>query len=409
MKVEEFLSTVAHEIVSSCNAANLLPSPSIAQAIIESKYGTSQLATEGNALFGIKADSRWSGKVCQKLTKEYVNGKYIDVMASFRAYDSWNDSIKDHADFLVQNKRYANLIGQRDYKTYCKLIKSDGYATSATYAETLINCIETYNLTKYDAIVGTDAVETPTVQIRSFNIHAGHNPSGMPAAGSVGYLNESYENRNVCNALIGKIRSAGHTVYDCTCNNGSSQKDILQKIVSKCNEHAVDLDISIHFNALSKETASDGRTRGVEVWIHPNNKGTEIESYAQKICNSVASLGFTNRGVKYSNGLYVLKNTKAPAMLIECCFVDDLDDYALYDCEKMVQAIYDGLEIKSVNATGEAGKDEPETKTLYYVIAGVYSSEQNATAFANILAEKGYLMNVEGNLMKGIKTQIKEI
>ena len=409
MKVEEFLSAVAGEIVNSCNVVNLLPSPSIAQAIIESKYGTSQLATEGNALFGIKADSRWNGKVCQKLTKECVNGKYIDVMASFRAYDSWSDSIKDHADFLVKNKRYANLIGQRDYKTYCKLIKADGYATSPTYAVTLTNCIETYNLTKYDAKAGTDAAETPTVQIRSFNIHAGHNPSGMPSAGSVGYLNESDENRNVCSALIGKIRSAGHTVYDCTCNDGLNQKDILQKIVTKCNEHTVDLDISIHFNALSKETASDGRTRGVEVWIHPNNRGKEIENYAQKICNSVASLGFKNRGVKYSNGLYVLKNTKAPAMLIECCFVDDLDDYALYDCEKMVQAIYDGLEIKSANASGGAGKDDQERKTLYYVITGLYSSEENATAFANMLAEKGYLMNTEGHLMKGIKTQIKEI
>ena len=409
MKVEEFLSAVAGEIVNSCNVVNLLPSPSIAQAIIESKYGSSQLATEGNALFGIKADSRWNGKVCQKLTKECVNGKYIDVMASFRAYDSWSDSIKDHADFLVKNKRYANLIGQRDYKTYCKLIKADGYATSPTYAVTLTNCIETYNLTKYDAKAGTDAAETPTVQIRSFNIHAGHNPSGMPSAGSVGYLNESDENRNVCSALIGKIRSAGHTVYDCTCNDGLNQKDILQKIVTKCNEHTVDLDISIHFNALSKETASDGRTRGVEVWIHPNNRGKEIENYAQKICNSVASLGFKNRGVKYSNGLYVLKNTKAPAMLIECCFVDDLDDYALYDCEKMVQAIYDGLEIKSANASGGAGKDDQERKTLYYVITGLYSSEENATAFANMLAEKGYLMNTEGHLMKGIKTQIKEI
>ena len=67
----------------------------------------------------------------------------------------------------------------------------------------------------------------------------------------------------------------------------------------------------------------------------------------------------------------------------------------------MVQAIYDGLSIEAV--------ENMEEKKLYYVIAGVYSSEENAKAFAESLASKGYLMNADGNLIRGITTQIKEM
>lgn len=401
MEVKEFIDKIAKKTIASCKAVNLLTSPSIAQAIIESAHGTSQLAVEANALFGIKADSRWDGKTYQKSTKEFQNGQYVDVVAKFRMYDTWDESIEDHAQFLIKNKRYSNLVGVKDYKEYCKLIKEDGYATSPTYTQTLIDCIEKYNLTQYDTDTDQTTEPEQPKKIRSFNVHAGHNPSGKVACGSTGYLNESDENRNVCNGLIEKIKSAGHVAYNCTCDDGTSQKDVLQKIVAKCNQHTVELDISIHFNALSKEYISDGKTKGVEVWIHPNNRGKEVEKTAQEICNSVAKLGFTNRGVKYSDGLYVLKNTKSQAMLIECCFVDDVDDFQLYECSKMVQAIYDGLSIESVENTKE--------KKLYYVIAGVYSSEENAKTFAESLASKGYLMNADGNLIRGITTQIKEM
>ena len=123
---------------------------------------------------------------------------------------------------------------------------------------------------------------------------------------SVRYLDESTENRNVCNGLITALTDMGHIAYDCTCNDGTSQKDVLQKIVAKCNSHDVDLDISIHFNAISKETEKDGVTKGVEVWIHPNSMGTETETTAKAICSAVSNLGFTNRGVASAVGHFVL-------------------------------------------------------------------------------------------------------
>lgn len=166
----------------------------------------------------------------------------------------------------------------------------------------------------------------------TYNIHAGHAPSNSGAAsGAVGILNESNEARKVKDQVIFSLRSNGHTVYDCTCNQGLTQNGVLKDIVSKCNYHSVDLDISIHFNA--------GGGKGVEVWCYDN--GTS--AVASRICNAIASLGFANRGVKYSRQLYVLNNTKSPAILIECCFVDSQTDASLYNVGKMANAIASGI------------------------------------------------------------------
>lgn len=234
-----------------------------------------------------------------------------------------------------------------------------------------------------------------------FNIHAGHNPSGQVASGSVGYLNESDENRAVCLRVVDKLRALGHEVHNCTCDDGTSQKDVLQKIVANCLENEVDFDVSIHFNAIKHEEVSDGKTKGTEVWIYPNS---EAEPLAKAVCDSIAELGFTNRGVKMSDKLYVLKNTKAPALLIECCFVDDVDDVLLYNVEKMANAIVKGL-------TGSAVADVPtvsEYGELYYVVVGAYRSKENAEKFAKHLAENGYVMNDEGNLIRGVITSISK-
>lgn len=440
MEVKQFLEIVAPVAVKDWQERKIvLPSVTIAQCIKESGMGNSELAVQANALCGIKASSDWTGETYVKVSKEWKDGKLVDVQSTFRKYGSWEESIIDHNTYIATRdpgkKGYPNfkeVIGETNVKKAIAGLIGNGarednvanctdaelaecvrngttyytYATSPNYAQSLLSdYIVKYNLTQYDvASVVADENKESVSKRYVFNVHAGHNPSGMIACGSVGYLNESDENREVCTGLIEKIRQAGHTAYDCTCNDGTSQKDVLQKIVAKCNAHTVDFDISIHFNAVSKESTSDNKTKGIEVWIHPNNKGTEVEKVATLICQRVSKLGFTNRGVKYSDTLYVLKNTKAPAMLIECCFVDDVDDVALYNCDKMVQAIFEGLGLKNVDTT----VDKAEEK-MYYVIVGTYKSSDNAKAFAEMLANKGYLMDDNGNLIKGIATQIKEM
>lgn len=159
------------------------------------------------------------------------------------------------------------------------------------------------------------------------NVHAGHAPAGCRGCGAVGFLNESFENRHVKNFLIQMLRDSGHDVLDCTYDKAGTAGTVLRNIVAKCNSRKADLDLSIHFNAGAKQTKRNQATTGVECWIYP---GSKSYNYARQIAWYISKLGFTHRGVKESRGLYVLRKTKNPAIIIECCFVDDPDDYDLY-------------------------------------------------------------------------------
>ena len=172
------------------------------------------------------------------------------------------------------------------------------------------------------------------------SISAGHNPRGRVACGAIGLICESTEARKVKDRVIQMLKAQGHEVYDCTVDNGTSKNDVLKKIVSKCNSRTVDLDISIHFNAGANKIL-DRKTTGTEVYVY--SATSKAKATAQKIVNAIANLGFKNRGVKTSKTLYFLRNTKNPALLIECCFVDDPDDVALYNTDKMAQAIVKGI------------------------------------------------------------------
>ena len=129
----------------------------IAQAAIESNIGASELAQNANALFGIKLNG-WTGRSYVKdATEQNADGSYrVDKNELWRAYDSWEQSILDHSDYIAtrstdgKTMRYAPLIGCPEYVLACQLLEECGYATSQSYAETLINYIEKYGLTIYD-------------------------------------------------------------------------------------------------------------------------------------------------------------------------------------------------------------------------------------------------------------------
>ena len=87
---------------------------------------------------------------------------FTTVTGLFRAYGSWAESVADHSDLLSCNTRYKAVIGERDYKTACRAIAAAGYATDPKYADKLVQIIETYALTAYDA---QEAPQSPAVQI----------------------------------------------------------------------------------------------------------------------------------------------------------------------------------------------------------------------------------------------------
>ena len=183
------------------------------------------------------------------------------------------------------------------------------------------------------------------------NVHAGHNPAGRIACGAVGLLDESKENRLVKNELIKYLKQGGVTVYDCTEDNGTSQSDVLKKIVAKCNAHTVDFDFSLHLNSGRNDYNGDGKQAGTEIHISADNKGKR--AVAQRILDRMKAIGFnTSRGIKIRNDLYVLNHTKAPAILIEICFVDDRDDYNQYmkvGYKAVAKAIAEGIMNKTIS------------------------------------------------------------
>lgn len=145
---EIFLSQIKAGAVSGWNKYQVLPSVTAAQAILESGWGRSQLATAGNNLFGIKGS--YQGQSIYFPTQEWNGSQYITIQDAFRKYPNWSASVEDHGAFLVENPRYSNLLGVMDYRRVASLLQQDGYATAPTYASSLISIIEYNQLHQWD-------------------------------------------------------------------------------------------------------------------------------------------------------------------------------------------------------------------------------------------------------------------
>ena len=152
---EQFIDSIKDKSIEDYKQYGILPSITISQAILESDWGRSKLASEHNNLFGIKADKSWTGAVITYTTKE----NYDDVIkANFRAYNSKEESVEDHGKFLVENSLYREN-GLFDVKTFvaqANALQNAGYATAKDengnliYASMLINVIEENNLMLID-------------------------------------------------------------------------------------------------------------------------------------------------------------------------------------------------------------------------------------------------------------------
>ena len=119
----------------------------LAQGLLESGNGNSELAKKSNNHFGIKCHSTWKGE------RTYHDDD--EKGECFRVYDSPADSYRDHSKFLVNGQRYAFLFDLQitDYKGWAKGLKKAGYATLPVYANVLIKLIEDYDLAQYDQMV----------------------------------------------------------------------------------------------------------------------------------------------------------------------------------------------------------------------------------------------------------------
>jgi N-acetylmuramoyl-L-alanine amidase len=152
--------------------------------------------------------------------------------------------------------------------------------------------------------------------------------------GCSGVKQEDKLTKEVGEMLIAKlVKSEKYAVIRTQPQRAVSLKDSLVKRCAIANNNDCDYFISIHFNCHNTQA------RGTEVLFG----GVVAEMLAESILWEMCNLGFKNRGIKDGNHLYVLKNTRMPAVLVECCFCDNEDDMAMLNTEKMAEAIYEGV------------------------------------------------------------------
>lgn len=160
-QIKNFIAEIAPYIVAYAKKYGYsVASPIIAQACIESAYGTSKLASIYHNYFGMKCGSSWKGASVNMATKEeYTVGTLTDIRANFRAYESMDAGVKGYFDF-ISAKRYANLKTATTAEQYLEMIKADGYATSSTYVKTNMVVVDKYNLKEWDNFTTVDIIDT---------------------------------------------------------------------------------------------------------------------------------------------------------------------------------------------------------------------------------------------------------
>ena len=147
---QRFIESVAPGAINGWNKYGVLPSVTVAQAIIESGWGRSGLATQAHNLFGIKGS--YNGNSVTMPTREVYGGRSVYINDAFRAYANNSQSVEDHGSFLYVNSRYHNLLGDTNYASVARKLQADGYATDPNYANALIRMVQTYGLNQLDSV-----------------------------------------------------------------------------------------------------------------------------------------------------------------------------------------------------------------------------------------------------------------
>ena len=206
MQPEQFLAEVAPWAQATQRVYRVPASVTLAQAILESAWGESELATKANALFGIKAPtvpSPHQSGTYTKATWEHVDGRDVTVTATFRAYRSWRESVLDHGLFLT-GPRYAAAFKTSTPDEFARAIWAAGYATDPNYPTKLAKLMDTWGLRDYNDTEETAMAYTFHTQYDSPNhggfgrqitlpakravLHWWGNPSGQNPQGIIAWL-----------------------------------------------------------------------------------------------------------------------------------------------------------------------------------------------------------------------------
>lgn len=308
----EFINSIKEGAIQGWEEHQILPSLTMAQAILESGWGTSRLAKEANNLFGIKASKDWTGEKHLISSKEFKNGKYIDEISFFRKYESLNDSVKDHGAFFhsteSRKNRYSKVIGQDDYKIVAYEIGQSGYATDSDYGNKILKIIEENKLFEFDPKGAEKEMANSHLVIAGH----GRKRNGQWDSGAVynGVTEAGLLRSDVIPEMKkfdgGKIDYiTDYNVYD----YGNMADFKKYKTVTE-----------LHFNAFGDPSAN-----GTEVLIYSGYNPDEMD---QELLNKMSKY-FNNRGIKKRSDLQNVNLSAHHGInyrLLEICFISNKGD-----------------------------------------------------------------------------------
>lgn len=241
-----FISKILGGTMKHSIAYNLLPSITLAQAALESGWGSSGLSTKGKNLFGIKAGSSWNGDVINMPTTEYYNGKKTTVYAPFRKYNSYADSILDHAKLLM-NSRYAKVKSATNYKVATQALKDAGYATDPNYPSLLNGIIESNKFAYFDRNEVIDSYRSKVAGYGKGNAGIILNRNGN----AIGYGSADAAR----NAVVSLMKSLeGQLNYSQSNRNPEKGSGDCSSTVQYCYKKAVNIDPGSNSRAQASNT-----------------------------------------------------------------------------------------------------------------------------------------------------------
>ena len=380
MTEKEFVEKIGLYAVEDMKKNGILASITTAQAILESGYGTTDLARAANNLFGMKcflsgntwAGSAWDGQSeYWKLTEEQSpSGMVYKVYVNFRKYSSVSDSIADHSAYLLgaykgvlkETKRYEGLDRERDYKKAAQIIKDGGYATDVKYVEKLCNIIERWNLTKFDDLALSDGLEE-----RKMKVYI--SPSDQTGNKySAGNTNEHEQCQKIAEAAAKALKRNGYEVKIGT--EGSTY----QERTTESNSWGADVHLCIHTNA--------GGGDGTVVFAYPSSVENK---YVKAVYDAVAAISpGADDGIRAVNNLYEINNSKCVCVYLECEFHDDyeLAGWIIDHVKNIGEAIAKGFckadSKKFISASASSDENTGNSGKMYRVQIGAYSKKENA-------------------------------
>lgn len=400
-KASEFFNEIKAGAQEGWKTHQILPSITAAQGALESAYGTSDLATKANNLFGIKGD--YNGYAFFKNTKEFENGKQITVRAHFRHYPNQSESVADHGAFFTSSEwrkqNYKAVIGETDYKKAAKALQASGYATDPKYAEKLISIIEKHNLQEWDPEVKeADKVDAePTKEEIDVSnkpgliIDAGHGGTD-PGTNGFGIQEKAwtlkmslyqYKRLKELGANVSITRTTDKSI------NSTTRAGLIKNKFKYC--------ISNHFNAFN------GSARGIET-IHSVWANKKMASDIANALRNTTGLPLrrvfsrkNSRGTDYYFMHRLTGNTKTT--IIEYGFIDNKTDYTFYKndsnfhkaAEAVIKALcpYLKVEYKTPGKTKRTSTGK-NSSSLTKVQAGSFNKRLNAENLKDELEDDGY-------------------